>query len=69
MKRDIIRLNLNDIRLNDKNPRTINKRQMDRLVKSVQEFPEMTELRPIVVDENNTILGGNMLNVFTRKEG
>lgn len=51
---------MNDIRLNDKNPRTINKRQMDRLVKSVQEFPEMTELRPIVVDENNTILGGNM---------
>lgn len=60
MKREIIQLNLNDIRLNDKNPRTINKRQLDRLVKSVQEFPEMTELRPIVVDENNTILGGNM---------
>lgn len=60
MKREIIRLNLNDIKLNEHNPRTINKRQLDRLVKSVQEFPEMTELRPIVVDENNTILGGNM---------
>lgn len=60
MKREIIQLNLNDIKLNENNPRTINKRQMDRLVKSVQEFPEMTELRPIVVDENNTILGGNM---------
>ena len=33
---------------------------MKRLVKSIQEFPEMTELRPIVVDENNVILGGNM---------
>lgn len=60
MKRETTRLNLNDIKLNDKNPRTINRRQLDRLVKSVQEFPEMTELRPIVVDENNTILGGNM---------
>lgn len=60
MKREIIRLNLNDIKLNENNPRTINKRQLDRLVKSVQEFPEMTELRPIVVDENNVILGGNM---------
>lgn len=60
MKREIIQLNLNDIKLNEKNPRTINKRQLDKLVESVQEFPEMTELRPIVVDENNTILGGNM---------
>lgn len=60
MKREIIQLNLNDIKLNEKNPRTINKRQLDKLVKSVQEFPEMTELRPIVVDENNVILGGNM---------
>jgi len=60
MKRETIQLNLNDIKLNEKNPRTINKRQLDKLVKSVQEFPEMTELRPIVVDENNTILGGNM---------
>ena len=60
MKREITQLNLNDIKLNEHNPRTINKRQLDRLVKSVQEFPEMTELRPIVVDESNTILGGNM---------
>ena len=60
MKRETIQLNLNEIKINEHNPRTINKRQLDRLVKSVQEFPEMTELRPIVVDENNTILGGNM---------
>lgn len=60
MKRERIQLNLNDIKLNEHNPRTINKRQLDKLVKSIEEFPEMTELRPIVVDENNTILGGNM---------
>lgn len=33
---------------------------MERLVKSLQDFPEMLELREIIVDENNTILGGNM---------
>lgn len=60
MKRETIQLNLNDIKLNEHNPRTISKQQLDKLVKSVQEFPEMTELRPIVVDESNTILGGNM---------
>ena len=60
MKRETIQLKLNDIKLNEHNPRTINKLQLDKLVKSVQEFPEMTELRPIVVDETNTILGGNM---------
>lgn len=33
---------------------------MERLVKSLQDFPEMLELREIIVDENNIILGGNM---------
>lgn len=51
---------MSDIKLNDSNPRVIKDRQMKRLVKSIQDFPEMTELRPIVVDENNIILGGNM---------
>ena len=60
MKRETIQLNLNDIKLNEHNPRTISKQQLDKLIKSVQEFPEMTELRPIVVDESNTIVGGNM---------
>jgi len=53
-------MNLSEIKLNDHNPRQIKDRQMKRLVKSIQDFPEMTELRPIVVDENNVILGGNM---------
>ena len=30
------------------------------MVKSLQDFPEMLELREIIVDENNIILGGNM---------
>lgn len=60
MKRETLKLKLGDIKLNDNNPRIIKDRQMKRLVKSIQDFPEMTELRPIVIDENNVILGGNM---------
>lgn len=51
---------MSDIKLNEDNPRTITARQMKRLVKSIEDFPEMTQLRPIVIDENNIILGGNM---------
>jgi len=29
-------------------------------VKSIKEFPEMLSVRPIVIDENNMVLGGNM---------
>ena len=53
-------MGLGEIKPNPKNPRMIKKRQFDKLVKSLKEFPEMTQLRPIVVDENNVILGGNM---------
>lgn len=60
MKRETLTLPMSDIKLNDSNPRIIKDRQMKRLVRSIQDFPEMTELRPIVIDENNVILGGNM---------
>ena len=42
------------------NPRTIVDSKFKRLVKSIQEFPEMLQLRPIVVDDNMVVLGGNM---------
>ena len=54
------KLKLSQIKLNPDNPRKIGKVEMERLVKSLQDFPEMLELREIIVDENNTILGGNM---------
>ena len=54
------KLKLSQIKLNPDNPRRIGKVEMERLVKSLQDFPEMMELREIIVDENNTILGGNM---------
>jgi DNA modification methylase len=45
---------------NPNNPRTIKTDKYQKLVKSLKEFPEMLEKRPIVVDENMIVLGGNM---------
>ena len=48
------------IKGNPLNPRVIKTDKFKKLVKSIQEFPEMLKLRPIVVDENMMVLGGNM---------
>ena len=42
------------------NPRIIKDNKFKKLVRSIQDFPEMLKLRPIVVDDDNFILGGNM---------
>lgn len=60
MERIATRLPIDDIKPNPNNPRIITNDQMEKLVKSIDDFPDMMKLRPIVVDENNTILGGNM---------
>lgn len=44
---------------NDLNPRKISRKSYEALKKSLKEFPEMKQLREIVVDENLTILGGH----------
>tara|TARA_R100000654_G_scaffold14659_1_gene31591 strand:- start:203 stop:727 length:525 start_codon:yes stop_codon:yes gene_type:complete len=55
-----MKVKINEIQSNVKNPRFIKDSKFKKLVQSIKEFPEMLELRPIVVDENNLILGGNM---------
>ena len=45
---------------NKDNPRYITKPAFEKLVKSILIFPRMLEIRPIVVDGNNKVLGGNM---------
>lgn len=55
-----IKVKANKLKLNPDNPRIIKGTKFKKLVKSIKEFPEMLKLRPIVVDENNIILGGNM---------
>ena len=49
-----------NLRTNPNNPRAIRKDQLNKLVKSLEEFPEMLEARPIVIDKEGTVLGGNM---------
>ena len=53
-------MNINEIKPNPNNPRIIKDDKFKKLVKSIQDFPQMLELRPIVIDKNNIVLGGNM---------
>jgi len=54
------RIATSKLKTNPNNPRAIRKDQLDKLVKSLREFPEMLEARPIVVDPDFVVLGGNM---------
>ena len=54
------KININKIKGNPSNPRIIKDEKFKKLVKSINGFPEMLEKRPIVVDEDMMVLGGNM---------
>ena len=45
---------------NENNPRFIKDYKFKKFVKSIQDFPEMLKLRPIVVNKDMVVLGGNM---------
>ena len=51
---------ISEIKSNPNNPRLIKDDKFKKLVKSIQEFPEMLKLRPIVVNNEMIVLGGNM---------
>jgi len=55
-----MKVEIRKLKSNPKNPRFIKDDKFKKLVKSIQEFPQMLELRPIVVDSNMVVLGGNM---------
>tara|TARA_R110002012_G_scaffold321182_2_gene547937 strand:- start:1378 stop:1935 length:558 start_codon:yes stop_codon:yes gene_type:complete len=55
-----MKLKINQLNANKSNPRIIKEAKFKKLVQSIKEFPAMLELRPIIVDEDMTILGGNM---------
>jgi len=55
-----ILMKLKDIKANPKNPRVLRDDKFAKLKQSISEFPKMLSLRPMVIDENNMILGGNM---------
>jgi hypothetical protein len=48
------------VKYNESNPRFINDEDLERLKKSLQDFPEMLKLRPVVINNENVVLGGNM---------
>jgi DNA modification methylase len=51
---------IKDVKLNPNNPRIIKDDKFQKLVASLQEFPEMATVRPIVCNTDMVILGGNM---------
>ena len=54
------KVNIASVKENPDNPRFIKDSKFKKLVKSIKAFPEMLEKRPIVVDEDMVVLGGNM---------
>jgi hypothetical protein len=53
-------MKLSDIKPNPSNPRIIKDDKFAKLVQSIKDFPQMLELRPIVINSDNIVLGGNM---------
>lgn len=62
-------MKITEIKTNPNNPRFIKDEKFNKLVKSIKDFPEMMELRPIIIDENNIIQGGNMRYKALRELG
>jgi DNA modification methylase len=54
------KVKITEINGNKSNPRIIKDDKFKKLVQSIKDFPQMLEIRPIVVDEENVVLGGNM---------
>lgn len=52
-------MNINEIKPNPNNPRTIDSEDYAKLVKSIKDDPKLLEAKPLIIDENNVILGGN----------
>lgn len=52
-------MRIHDIKPDPKNPRKISKSEYEKLVKSIQEDPKLLNAKPIIIDENNIILGGH----------
>ena len=53
-------MKVSELKPNPNNPRVLKDDKFNKLVKSITEFPKMMSIRPIVVDQDNMILGGNM---------
>jgi 16S rRNA G966 N2-methylase RsmD len=54
------RVKINEVKSNPNNPRVIKDEKFQKLVQSLKDFPDMAEVRPIVVNTDMIVLGGNM---------
>ncbi len=57
---EIVNKKIFEIKLNPSNPRTIKDYKFNKLVQSIKDLPQMLDIRPIVVNKDMVILGGNM---------
>jgi hypothetical protein len=55
-----MKVKLSQVKENEMNPRFIRDDNFKKLVKSIQEFPEMLSVRKLVVNKDMVVLGGNM---------
>lgn len=54
------KVKISEIKANPNNPRIIKDDKFEKLVNSIKQFPKMLEIRPIVVNADMIVLGGNM---------
>tara|TARA_R100000656_G_scaffold24078_1_gene21289 strand:+ start:2507 stop:3088 length:582 start_codon:yes stop_codon:yes gene_type:complete len=64
-----IKAKISDLKVNADNPRYIKDEKFNQLVKSIKELPQMLEIRPIVVNDDMIVLGGNMRLRACQKAG
>jgi hypothetical protein len=67
MKTEMVKIT--EIQKNPNNPRLIKDNKFEKLVQSIKEFPEMLNLRPIVVNNEMVVLGGNMRLAACKEAG
>ena len=63
------RVPIGTIKNNPNNPRVIKDDKFKKLVQSIKELPEMAEVRPVVVNADMVVLGGNMRLKAMREAG
>ena len=61
------KLDIRTVSINPENPRTASEFMEGKLIESILVFPKMLEVRPIVVNKENTVLGGNMRLAMLQK--
>jgi ParB-like chromosome segregation protein Spo0J len=58
IKTEIVKIS--DVKINPNNPRLIKDDKFAKLVQSIKDLPQMLDIRPIVVNSDMVVLGGNM---------